>query len=445
MGTTYTQTVEVSVWKEHKCAKCATVYRYLFKRQMKGEGGSEQAAARAAEQAVVHALENEVDLHPCPECGLFQPDMVASQRHTRHLWTFLASLPVYLVLLILVLCDILTLSSTAVVATGFAVLFAAAHIGIASVNPNSDLEANRKQGRRLAKNGDIWVPEDKQPAELADKAIGSGVGTGHYACYAMLAGAVLAFFLPMGLRLALGMKTNANLYPEVAGPGDSPYLYFPNKLNSVKSYWSATPAITIENAKDLGVSPTMGGTSKTDTWGTSISVKSNEKNGSFIPWVRLQIPSDANLAGKTLQLRISLNIRSPKLSGNSFIDSNDTVQHAATIQLSGSGAGGMFRTLFWVGFLGGTALLCGAGGLLLVVTNQFRQQAKKTKIITPGEEEGGDDRPRRKKRRPREDQEAVDELEEVQEEPDDRPRRRRRDEDDAEDEDRPRRRPRRDD
>ena len=84
MATIYTQTIQVSVWKEHVCSCCGCRFRYRFRRTKKGTGGSPDAAAANAERAVVHALQREVDMQPCPACGLYQPDMVAARRVPPH-------------------------------------------------------------------------------------------------------------------------------------------------------------------------------------------------------------------------------------------------------------------------------------------------------------------------------------------------------------------------
>src|SRR5436853_504400 len=86
MATTYTSTIEVNVWKEHTCAACGGVYRYLFKRKKSGQGRSPDAARAAAQAAVVKALAHEVDLQPCPGCGLYQPDMIGTRKARRHGW-----------------------------------------------------------------------------------------------------------------------------------------------------------------------------------------------------------------------------------------------------------------------------------------------------------------------------------------------------------------------
>ncbi|MFO0846887.1 MAG: hypothetical protein U0797_31735, partial [Gemmataceae bacterium] len=303
MGTTYTQTIEFSVWKEHTCSCCGTVYRYLFKRSMKGEGGTPEVAGRNAERAVEKALEKEVDQRPCPECGLYQPDMVAAKRSTAHWWTFWAGVPVYALLLILVLTDLLTFGTASLIGGACAVPILAAHFLIDVSDPNRDREANRTKGRRMARDGDLWVPEKRQPRQLGDEPVGNGVTTGHYACYALITASVLAFLLPVGLRVALGMRASAGLFPEVAGPGDTPYVYFPDKINSVKGYWTGQPRVTVLNAADLGGAVTVGATSKNETWGNQISVKSSEKNSHPSLWAYLQVPPDPQLAGKVLKLK----------------------------------------------------------------------------------------------------------------------------------------------
>lgn len=384
MGTTYTQTIEVSVWKEHKCACCRTTYRYLFKRTMKGEGGSPELAARNAERAVEKTLEHEVDQRPCPECGLYQPDMVAAKRAGGHWWALAAGAPIYLLLFILVMTDVMTFGTAAMVAAACAVPILAAHFLIDAANPNRDRDANRELGRRMEKSGDLWVPEDKQPKELSDKAIGNGLVSGHYISYAMLAGAVALFLLPLGLRLVMGMKSNPGWYPDVAGPGDTPYVYFPDKISAVKGYWSGQPRVTVLNAAEVG-NPSVGAVAKQQDWGNKISISSKQsKTSSPSLWTRLQLPADGSLAGKTLKLKIDMTVVYPAMMGaNQFGEQTTMVSKTVDLNLSSSGAGKVYKLSFWLGFVGGSALLFAAGALLPMFSNQFRAQAHETSIFVP--------------------------------------------------------------
>ena len=83
MGTTYNAKLDVSCIKQHTCLGCGAEFHYRLERNVTGSGGSEAAAAANAEAAAVKALENDVDQHACPHCGLMQPDMIAEIRKGR--------------------------------------------------------------------------------------------------------------------------------------------------------------------------------------------------------------------------------------------------------------------------------------------------------------------------------------------------------------------------
>jgi hypothetical protein len=84
--------------KEIVCAKCRTTYAFAVKRTVEGYGTSlynaddEGAMKRANESAQAklgHALENAVELAPCPNCGAYQPPMVAFLRNVHLKWLYL--------------------------------------------------------------------------------------------------------------------------------------------------------------------------------------------------------------------------------------------------------------------------------------------------------------------------------------------------------------------
>ena len=85
MAKTYTSTIAVSCWKEHTCIRCGAVYAYEFVRNIKGQGSTEAKASLKAQAAADKAIRRDVDMQPCPTCGLYQPDMVGQQRARRHL------------------------------------------------------------------------------------------------------------------------------------------------------------------------------------------------------------------------------------------------------------------------------------------------------------------------------------------------------------------------
>src|SRR5262245_1975374 len=100
MAKNYTATIEAKSWKEHTCAACGATYSYLLQRKVTGTAGNPQRAEELARKKVGPTLEKEVDLHPCPTCGLMQPDMVGQQRAKKHLLFFWLALVVFGVILI---------------------------------------------------------------------------------------------------------------------------------------------------------------------------------------------------------------------------------------------------------------------------------------------------------------------------------------------------------
>ena len=84
--------------KEIVCAQCRTEYAFAVNRTVQGFGTSlynaddEGAMKRANENArakLKDALETAVELVPCPNCGAYQPDMVAFQKNAHLKWLYL--------------------------------------------------------------------------------------------------------------------------------------------------------------------------------------------------------------------------------------------------------------------------------------------------------------------------------------------------------------------
>jgi hypothetical protein len=388
MVTTYTSTIEVNVWKEHTCCACGSVFRYLFKRKKQGQGGSPEKARAAAQKAAVKALEHEVDMHPCPGCGLYQPDMVGSRKARRHGFTALAALVILVPMLILYATDVLSAATTMLLTVGLCALTVLAHLLIDSANPNKDLEANQHLAQMRVEKGDLWVPGDRpRNPEMDPAAAGSGWTSSHTTAYAMLALGLVAFLTPEMFRALRGWPVNAEWVPVVAGPGDDPYIYFTDKITSVKGFWKGTPEITVTNAQELGLpNPRLAGTSKVSSWNEKISIGSKEsKTSTNTLWARVQLPADNRLEGKTLQLEIKMNVDFPMLqNANTWIPATYHVlpQHK-TIRLATQKAGSQYQTWWWSGFLGGAFLMLVPGFVLMRLSKAMRRRAHPTSIFVP--------------------------------------------------------------
>ena len=97
-----------------------------------------------------------------------------------------------------------------------------------------------------------------------------------------------------------------------------PFVYFADRLTSVKGLWRANGVATVLNAAE--VSPavkTLPVASENDNWGDEISVSSDEsKEKTSTLWARVKLPDSPELVGKTLKLRIDLAVAFPKLMGD---------------------------------------------------------------------------------------------------------------------------------
>jgi hypothetical protein len=383
MGTTYTTTITVRCWKEHTCVGCEGTYAYRFERKVTGQAGTADGSKRAAETSAVRAVEREVDMHPCPTCGLFQPDMVGTQRARRHWYLFWVSLITFALLIILYLSEMM--APATVVWIGFLIGAAttAGHFLIDRRNPNSNLEANQALARQRVGTGILQTGTAGRAGAVAPEASDSGWSTGHTIAFAALVIAVLLLPLPEMVRAASGWTSNSGWYPPVAGPGDQPYVYLPYGITSVKGLWNATGTILLIDPAAPGAAPiAVPFTTQSNSWGDKISISSKSPTTSTSKvWVQPQLPNQAALAGKTVQLKIHLEVQYPELGRDPtgkeiFEPKSAAVDHTETLKLAGVGAGATYKQLWWDVMLGG-------GLFILIVTSYLIYQANAHKRLAP--------------------------------------------------------------
>ncbi len=388
MATTYKSTIEINVWKEHACIGCDSRFRYLFKRKKTGQGGTPDAASAAARKAALKALEKEVDVHPCPGCGLYQPDMVGTRRSVRHWWVIAIAWAALLLFMILMLSDVMTAGMAALAAAATCAGLGLVHLLIDFNNPNRNLESNRLSAQQKVERGDLWVPPDSKPTPEGEMPA-FGWSTAHTVAYVLFGLGLLALASPELLRLVHGWPANPEWYPLVAGPGDQPYTYFPNKITSVKGFWRGVGKAQVANAAEVGLaSPDLRIETKQDNWGQSISIGSKEsKTSTNTLWMRVLLPPDSKLEGKTLKLNMLLVVTYPKLNGDRFDEVSESYSHKAEIRLNSAGAGGQYKTWWWGGFLGGVVLISVASILIVRLSNDLCKLAHPTKVFTPGQVE----------------------------------------------------------
>ena len=345
MAAKYRSTLESECWKEHVCVGCGTTYRYLFKQKVTGTASSSQVAAEIlAEKRLKAALDNEVELHPCPACGMYQPDMIGDSHATGH-GCLLVVVAIVLVILLVVgifVADGFILSPVAYsvitwVAVGLCTISAAVHILIARINHNRDFEANRKKAQEEIDRQKLRLERAGHPELSLSESPSHGAGIGHWLAFIVMFAGIGAIMSAEITRLTSGWPLNRNCDPMVVGPGDNPRIYLPNQLKCVGEHWKGTPTVTIANGSELGLSSgPVEATSRKDTWGTFVKGKSHDMQ----LWVQVPIPDRTELAGKTLQLDIKLAVDYAASTGPfGFENAKTTCEYKTEVLLASPHAG----------------------------------------------------------------------------------------------------------
>jgi len=361
----YKASQKLTGWKQHRCAGCGAVYRYVFNRSLTATARSPANAQAALSKLVARAMQTGVDSRPCPHCGVIQPDMVAAHRRGRfNLWLWLILLG-FSTLAIVGLSQGVNLPTLITVATLFGLVSAAALAWIGSRNPNRDLDANLRSAGSLLSAGTLGLDQPGVPDLARRGPMLPGLGL---LAPLFLGFGVIALPLAEVQRTVARWPLNPRFYPPVAGPGDQTTIYLPEKIHSVKGYWNGEPRVVARNAAALGLrAPEIAAVSSKDSWGGTISAKSSQKDNTSTPWTTLTLPTEpATLPGKTAQLVIDLSVTYPQLVGDrtSWQTMRQTMHTDADLTLAPAHAGALYWNLWFYGLLVGSLLLLGAVLLL---------------------------------------------------------------------------------
>jgi len=382
MAKTYTATMQIRCWKRHQCVGCGGSYSYEFVRQIKGTGPTAEKASAKAEINRRKALTDDTDLHPCPTCGLHQPDMIGQRRARRSWIVFWCALPAFIICLVLASDHGLQYYILSWVVAAICALAAGALWVIALWNPNRDLSANCTRaaegvakGRLLRQTGQIstevekWAHPPKSPFEIA--------------ILLLVIAAVVAITLPEIARTSRNWPINPEAYPPVVGPGDQTRIYLLEKIDSIKSYWRGEAVVQFRDG-----SRTYRVTAKTNQndWGYTIMSKSSEQHTGSTPWVEVVVPAESSLAGKVIDSDITLAVRYPYANGSGTYTTLDkTMQRSVSLTLAPPGAGAAYMILWQRGTLAGMGLILLCSIVSVCLARALRRRAHATEVFAaPG-------------------------------------------------------------
>jgi hypothetical protein len=296
-------------WRLYDCVECGCAYRYLCVSEVTGAGGTPEMAAENANLAAAKALEEDVQSQPCPQCGLVQPYMTAHKKYKRHtLYTVLALAAAGAGAGILLAGKTGVERGELLLAGGaiFAFLF---HLLQSLSNPNWSRRRNLRfaQSELAARRTEVVREGEMNDDDPRTKIF----GLGHVFYLVLAAGAVIAAGVPGTMAKMKGWHWNQDVTPGMVAPGDTVRVNFTETVDSAGGMWLGHPKVTWENAAEFGGGPApFTVRAKSDDWEEATG--KNLKNETVNLGVDLVLNADEELVGKTLQVKIDMNVLYPR-------------------------------------------------------------------------------------------------------------------------------------
>jgi hypothetical protein len=377
----YRASVTTRAWKQHTCVGCGCAYRYLLTRTTDERGGTQAQALAAARASADRSLIAAVDPHPCPQCGILQPDMLGQAQASTH--GRITGLSLLAVLAALALWWFSLASRTwlpwlgAAAGLGLAVL----HWRAATRLRNADLAANLERARKETAARTVVVDTPGRSGGPRGVPGASGLSRPQKVALATLLLAAAAISSSEFVRVLGGEPANADWYPPVVGPGDTARIHFPKfVIYAINSDWRGTPSVRVVNAAELGLQDSrLPATSANSEWGGALTATRSGQGAKPTLWIDVAVPARPELAGKTMDLAMTLDVSYPEAAGATYQNAQRSFKPKARLQLGPPLAGRRYRALAFGGMLGGAVAIVFAGGLL--TADQLGRQGLPTKLI----------------------------------------------------------------
>lgn len=383
MGTTYTATLNVQCLKQHTCVACDAQFSYLLTRDIKAEGATKDLAMQNAGNMAANSMANDVDFHPCPNCGMLQPEMTADVKSSWYTAGIVILLIVVGVSFFCGLAQGMRISTSAYVALIGAVGAILLFVRGALYNPNGNLQANLAAAQSSIDTKQLMLDEPKSNSPNLNLNIG-GFQPGDLFGLVFGGLGLVALALPIILPTINGWHLNDSTYPAVMGPGDTTTFYFDSTIKSLKGYWNGPASVNVTNAKDLGIDANgfQAKTKKSD-WGGSISGKSLSNNSNTM-WAQVTAPAGLDLKGKKLDLELKVSAQYPFEVNRQFINDRKDFHHRTSAVLSGPGAGSAYYSSWLYGQIAGLILFIVASVCHFGTVSALKKKGNPTDVVTLG-------------------------------------------------------------
>jgi hypothetical protein len=302
------------VEKQHSCVSCGCVFRY-----------------RMDTQSTQFTL-MKVASHPCPGCGLFQPEMVMWSKVWLPICTFATLFAVIVMGAVCTARDGVSPTTATYLGIGLFSLLAFFQLGTVFANPNADRAANLAlaeqeiQSRKLEM---VSNPTTDTPAPGPRNfpflhALGIPL---------LLAGPAGFFYPILYPPKEVEIPKNPDLKPSVVTAGDQvEFTFTRHKLEGITgTIWKGTPTVRVQNAKELGITETLVSEGNNTDYGSSFKAPRGSRNQPLRPTIRFTIPKGEKLAGKTLRLALTMPVTFPADNGSDWSGSHYFKDQSATV------------------------------------------------------------------------------------------------------------------
>ncbi len=374
MATVYA--LRVRCLKRHTCTGCGCVYRVRREITVEEKARSEETAAKAATKRIHRQLTTEPNDVACPDCGQFQPDLVGYHQANAHGLVTLVSVAAALALAIGANLFGLSNGRTGTLLAGVAVLAAAAHIVLGNRNPNAHPADNRVRSRKMEDDGDLDVTRGGDREQIRPP-----VGPFTRLHILGVCGVLLAIGGLLVPAVARERPAEANEAIRAA-PGETLELEFPDTVEVVNGLWRGTPKVTVTNPQDFGNQPPeIVAISNDATWPATVKIDAGRDRIRPRLWAKIAIPNEDRLAGKTLELKVDLEVAYPGLDNKIVRDRRTNLWKELNVRVSNETLFGRIWQMpaRWVGIFFGTLTLAFAGLFLTALGHGMAQLAEPVK------------------------------------------------------------------
>jgi hypothetical protein len=355
---------------QHTCVACGCVFRYPLERVAKLHSGANSALAASAEMErqrmtthLQYHPEDGVEEHPCPTCGLIQPDMTSGGKAMHVAGAALAA-AAFIGLLLAWAFGSRPAVELTLLGVGVFVAVAVTQIAGILASPNWRRRANLTRAEKEVASGHLR--QVRPGSDGAAPVSSAGRPVQRLLALLLVIVAPAAFLGSIIYEANHSPPTNPGLEPTIVCPGDTvkcPLTDLSIEGAADGQYWRGQPTVRVLNAAEIGGPETLDAKGSDRIWGHLADPQrpDHSLNAPLTPTIQLTVPDDDDLGGQTLLLEVKMKMSYAYLSydqsSSTVLTSTETktVSKVVTVRLAPAGYNESTQLAFLIG-LGGAAV-----------------------------------------------------------------------------------------